>query len=106
MKNKLLMAGAVAAFVAFGTTVQAIPITGSINFEDGGIQFDANSVTFTSSSVVDLAVYWRLPVHGLAQRGAAPRVNFTSITSFAPLAPSPVSPLVVICVSAASHISV
>ena len=35
MKNKWLVAGAIATFVAFSATVQAIPITGSINFQGG-----------------------------------------------------------------------
>ena len=61
MKNKWLVAGAVAAFVAFSTTVQAIPtpIVGSINFDGGTITLDnpilsATTITaFGGASVVN-----------------------------------------------------
>ncbi len=48
MKNKLLMAGAVAAFVAFGTTVQATPITGEIDFDGGGVVLNGPIGTATA----------------------------------------------------------
>ncbi len=92
MKNKWLVAGAVAAFVAFSATVQATPIVGSISFTGGSLSFGANSVTFlTDSSVANTPGI--VPTGSFAGTGGAAPVHFTSITSFTPLAPSPVSPL-------------
>jgi VPDSG-CTERM motif len=91
MKNKLLIAGAVAAFVAFGITVQAVPITGEIGFSGTNLTFTANSVTFIGSASVDTGAAG--PSGSWAPTAGASPVTFTSITSFTPLAPSPVSPL-------------
>ena len=91
MKSKLLMASAVAAFVAFGTTVQAIPITGQIGFNGTDLTFTGNSVTFISTASVDTGA--SAPSGSWASAAGAAPVTFTSITSFTPLAPSPVSPL-------------
>jgi VPDSG-CTERM motif len=91
MKNTLLIAGAVAAFVAFGTAVQAVPITGQIGFNGTDLTFTGNSVTFISTGTVDTGA--SAPSGSWAAAAGAAPVTFTSITSFTPLAPSPVSPL-------------
>ncbi len=92
MKNKWLVAGAVAAFVAFSAVVQATPISGTISFTGGSLSFGANSVTFLSPSSV-ANTPGLVPTGSFTGTGGAAPVNFTSITSFSPLAPSPVSPL-------------
>jgi hypothetical protein len=48
MKNKWLIGGAVAAFIAFSATVQATSITGSINFEGGTIDLNGPISTATT----------------------------------------------------------
>ncbi len=99
MKNKWLIAGAVAALVAFGTTVQAVPITGSINFDGGGVNLNGTSLAtataitgFIGSTVVD---NFPVPTGSFAVIPTGTAVTFiASGFTFSPgLSPNPVVPL-------------
>jgi hypothetical protein len=93
MKNKWLVAGAVAAFVAFSANVQAIPISGTINFNGGADTFNATSVQFINPSFVSTAGTLA-PSGSFAGTGGAPVTFLTTGFTFLPsLSPNPVSPL-------------
>jgi hypothetical protein len=93
MKNKWLVAGAVAAFVACSATVQAIPIVGTINFSEGGVTFNSTSVQFINPSSVATGV-GLAPTGSFAGTGGAAVTFLTTGFTFLPsLSPNPVSPL-------------
>jgi hypothetical protein len=106
MKNKWLIGGAVAAFIAFSANVQAIPsITGSINFENGTATLNATDpsaataiLSFGGTTIVN-------PALGVAPTGSYLGLGSTAVTggeigtgvggfTFSPsLSPTPINPL-------------
>lgn len=92
----MLAAGAVALSLVPGA--QAVPITGSLNFEDGTVQLNgpinsATEVTFTSTAIVNNAPLVQ-PTGAFAGSGGTTVTFFPSTITFSPaLSPNPVSPL-------------
>jgi hypothetical protein len=100
MKNKCLVVGAVVAFVAFTATVQAIPITGSINFQGGTATLNSPSVTTATAITAFGGAPTVATALGVAPTGSFTGTGGTAVTfvptgfTFSPgLSPNPVNPL-------------
>jgi hypothetical protein len=99
MKNKWLIAGVVAAFVAFSATVQATPITGTINFDGGTATLNgpigtATAITAFGGSTIVNNNFGVAPTGSFAGTGGTAVTFLLSGFTFSPgLSPNPVSPL-------------
>jgi VPDSG-CTERM motif len=99
MKNKWLIAGAVATFVAFSATVQATPISGTINFDGGTATLNgpigtATAITAFGGSTVVNNNFGVAPTGNFAGTGGTAVTYVSSGFTFSPgLSPAVISPL-------------
>lgn len=95
MKNKLtVLAGVAVTLMGVSWTVQAVPITGSLNFTGGTVTYNATAITaFGAGTTVNDAV-GTLPTGSYLGTGGASVTFAPGGFTFAPtLSPNPVSPL-------------